>query len=72
MLYRAAGSPAVSGDLLRYPDGSSVSAWAESAMLWATQNGIISGIDGMLTPQGQATRTQVATMLMRFREVVIR
>ena len=72
MLYRAAGSPAVSGNLLSYPDGSSVSAWAESAMLWATQNGIISGIDGMLTPQGQATRTQVATMLMRFREVVIR
>ena len=71
MLYCAAGSPAVSGNLLSYPDGSSVSAWAESAMLWATQNGIISGIDGMLTPQGQATRAQVATMLMRFREVVI-
>src|SRR5699024_4134620 len=29
MLYRAAGSPAVSGNLLSYPDGSSVSAWAE-------------------------------------------
>ena len=71
MLYRAAGSPDVSGNLLSYSDGSSVSAWAESAMLWATQNGIISGIDGMLTPQGQATRAQVATMLMRFREVVI-
>ena len=71
MLYRAAGSPAVSGNLLSYPDGNAVSAWAENAMLWATQNGIISGIDGMLAPQGQATRAQVATMLMRFREVVI-
>ena len=70
MLYRAAGSPDVSGNLLSYSDGSSVSAWAESAMLWATQNGIISGIDGMLTPQGQATRAQVATMLMRFREAI--
>ena len=70
MLYRAAGSPAVSGNLLSYPDGSSVAAWAESAMLWATQNGIISGIDGMLTPQGQATRAQVATMLMRFCEAI--
>ena len=49
-----------------YSDGSSVSAWAESAMLWATQNGIISGIDGMLTPQGQATRAQFAVMLYRF------
>ena len=72
MLYRAAGNPTVNGNLLSYPDGSTVSTWAESAMLWATQNGIISGIDGMLTPQGQATRAQVATMLMRFREFVIR
>ena len=70
MLYRAAGSPDVSGNLLSYPDGNAVSAWAENALLWATQNGIISGIDGMLTPQGQATRAQVATMLMRFREAI--
>ena len=70
MLYRAAGSPAVSGNLLSYPDGNAVSAWAENALLWATQNGIISGIDGMLTPQGQATRAQVAAMLMRFREAI--
>ena len=72
MLYRAAGNPTVNGNLLSYPDGGTVSTWAESAMLWATQNGIISGIDGMLTPQDQATRAQVATMLMRFREFVIR
>ena len=65
MLYRAAGSPAVSGNLLAYPDGTTVSAWAESAMLWATQNGIITGIDGALTPQGSATRAQVAAMLTR-------
>ena len=65
MLYRAAGSPAVSGNLLTYPDGNAVSPWAESAMLWATQNGIITGIDGALTPQGSATRAQVAAMLTR-------
>ena len=65
MLYRAAGSPAVSGNLLAYPDGNAVSPWAESAMLWATQNGIITGIDGALTPQGSATRAQVAAILSR-------
>ena len=37
-------------------------------MLWATQNGIIGGIDGALAPQGQATRAQVAAMLQRFME----
>ena len=68
MLYRAAGSPAVSGNFLVYSDGDSVSSWAESAMLWATQNGIIGGIDGALAPQGQATRAQVAAMLQRFME----
>lgn len=68
MLYRAAGSPAVSGNFLAFSDGDSVSSWAESAMLWATQNGIIGGIDGALTPQGQATRAQVAAMLQRFME----
>ena len=50
--------------------GSGVSAWSENAMLWATHSGIIDSIDGMLTPQGQATRAQVATMLMRFREAI--
>ena len=68
MLYRAAGSPAVSGNFLAFSDGDSVSSWAESAMLWATQSGIIGGIDGALTPQGQATRAQVAAMLQRFME----
>ena len=68
MLYRAAGSPAVSGNFLAFSDGDSVSSWAESAMLWATQNGIIGGIDGALAPQGQATRAQVAAMLQRFME----
>ena len=68
MLYRAAGSPSVSGELSSYTDGRTVSAWAESAMLWATQNGIITGIDGALTPQGSATRTQVAVMLQRYLE----
>ena len=68
MLYRAAGSPAVSGNFLAFSDGDSVSSWAESAMLWATQSGIIWGIDGALAPQGQATRAQVAAMLQRFME----
>lgn len=68
MLYRAAGSPAVSGNFLAFSDGDSVSSWAESAMLWATQSGIIGGIDGALAPQGQATRAQVAAMLQRFME----
>ena len=66
MLYRYAGSPAVSGSLSAYPDAAQVSDWARDAMLWATENGIINGIGGKLCPKDGATRAQLAAMLMRF------
>ena len=66
MLYRYAGSPVVSGSLSDYPDAEQVSDWARDAMLWATENGIINGIGGKLSPASGATRAQLATMLMRF------
>ena len=66
MLYRFEGSPAVSGNLNAYPDANEVSDWAVDAMVWATQEGIINGIGGKLSPKTGATRAQLATMLMRF------
>ena len=67
MLYRYAGEPAASGSLSAYTDADSVSEWATDAMLWATQNGIITGTTAAtLAPQGAATRAQCAAMLMRF------
>ena len=66
MLYRYAGSPAVSGAMTGFADTASVSTWASDAMTWAVSLGIINGMDGSLNPQGEATRAQVATMLMRF------
>ncbi|MDO4173139.1 MAG: S-layer homology domain-containing protein [Eubacteriales bacterium] len=67
MLYRHAGSPAVSGSL-DFQDAEHVSTWATDAMLWAVQNGIIAGIeqdDGtvLLNAKDNATRAQAATML---------
>lgn len=66
MLYRYLGSPAVSGELTGYSDTDKVSDWAKDAMIWATENGIINGMDGALNPQSGVTRAQLATMLMRF------
>lgn len=66
MLYRYAGSPEVEGQLAGYPDAESVSGYAEKAMIWAVENGIITGADGKIAPQGDATRVQVAAILMRF------
>ena len=49
------------------PSGSaSVSPYAVEAMRWAVGAGIVNGMDGKLNPQGEATRAQMATMLMRY------
>lgn len=66
MLYRYCGSPAASGSLSAYADAASVSAFASDAMLWCVNNGIINGMDGLLNPQGQATRAQVSAMFARY------
>ena len=69
MLYRYAGSPAVSSNnyLSVYSDGSSVSEWAKDAMNWAVSNGILQGKgNGTLDPQGLATRVEVAQILMNY------
>ena len=50
MLYRYAGSPAVSGTITGFVDAASVSDWALDAMSWAVENGIITGSNGKLTP----------------------
>ena len=65
MLWNYAGKPAA-GSLSGYTDAASVSDWAVQAMAWCVEQGIISGMDGGLNPQGTATRAQVATMLMQF------
>ena len=57
--------------LSRYTDADSVAVWAVTAMEWAVENGLISGVgDGMLAPTGSATRAMVAQIFMNFLENV--
>ena len=58
-------------NILSYADAFTVSEYAVSALQWACGAGLISGTgDGStLTPQGEATRAQAATVLMRFCEL---
>ena len=66
MLYRYAGSPAVSGSL-PFSDAGSVSDYAQNALIWATQNGILNGYaDGRVVPAANSQRSQVAAMMARF------
>ena len=67
MLWRYAGEPASSYSLSAFADADSVSGYAATAMAWAVEHGIITGVtDTTLVPQGTATRAQCAAMLMRF------
>lgn len=67
MLYRYVGAPEVNGTVVGFVDVADVSAWAQDAMLWATENGLISGMgDGLLHPRAEATRAQVAVILARY------
>lgn len=75
MLYRYAqykGTDVSVGEdtnILSYNDVQTVSSWAMSAMQWAVGSGVINGIGSNLEPAGNATRAQVATMLMRYSTV---
>ena len=67
MLWRLAGSPSSSQDLSAYTDSSSVSAWAEDAMAWAVEKGIVKGDNNKkLNPKNNATRAEVAALAERY------
>ena len=66
--YDVTGSAGLSG----YADADSVSSWAEYAVAWAVDAGLISGVgNNTLNPQGSATRAEIATILMRFVETFV-
>ena len=55
------------GALSTFTDGGDTAQWAQSAMSWAVGSGLISGKgNGVLDPQGTATRAEVAAILARF------
>ena len=75
MLYNYAGKKGydvtVKGDISRFADNDSASAWASDALAWAVGIGIINGArdaagNTLLDPQGNASRAQVTAMTERF------
>ena len=74
MLYRyakASGKDVSVGkdtNILSYADATTVSEYAVPAMQWACGAGIVNGANGKLNPQNNATRAEVAAILMRYCE----
>lgn len=57
-------------DTLSYDDAADISDYALNAMKYAVKHGIITGkSNNVLAPKSNATRAEVATMLMRFAEM---
>ncbi|MBS1449985.1 MAG: hypothetical protein HP003_01845 [Oscillospiraceae bacterium] len=69
MLYRYAalkGRDLTAGENLNFTDASDVSAYALSALQWATGEKILTGSNGALNPQATATRAHLTAILHRY------
>ncbi len=80
ILYRYAEKKGIDvskrADLSVFPDAASVSSYAREALSWAVSheliNGLAEGGKSYLAPQGNATRAQVATILARYAQNIVK
>ena len=62
-----------SADLSRFSDHADVNGYGIQALGWAVNAGLITGVGGnKLAPQATATRAEVAAVLMRFCEYLVK
>ena len=67
MVWRYLGEPEGAGDLTQFTDADKIDSWAEDALAWAVEYGVISGRgNGILDPDGNATRAEAAQLLKNF------
>lgn len=60
-------------DLAQFSDKDAVSSWATEAMSWAVGDGLLTGrTTESLAPKGTASRAEVATILKRYMENVVK
>ena len=74
LLYKYAGSPAASATALDgFADAEGLAADDAAALAWCVENGIIGGTGaGKLSPNGVANRIQLATILMRYINTIVK
>ena len=77
ILYRYAGfkgyDVSAKADLSKFADADKIGGWAVDAIAWANANNLVNGVSATeLAPQGKATREQVAAILHRFCENIVK
>lgn len=71
MLWRYVGTPMSYHSVSHFNDADAISSYAEVAVAWANEMGIMNGRNGaVLDPKGEATRAEVAQMLMNFMALI--
>ena len=73
LLHRYLGSPKAEHSTLRnFADGATVSSYAQEAMQWAIENGVIEGYeDSSVRPFNQITRAEMAALIVRYYETFV-
>ncbi len=65
LIVKAAGLPSAAGEP-QFTDSAAISGWAKGAVATAAENGIINGYpDGTFRPQGNATRAEAVTVIVK-------
>ena len=57
-------------DLEEFGDQNAIHNYAKAPMAWSVDKGLILGMEGLLNPRGNATRAQIAVILLRYCENV--
>lgn len=65
MLWNMAGKPKPSGYPQDFKDWSSVAEWAQDAVAWCVEKGVMSGSIGNIRPNDATTRAEAAAMITR-------
>lgn len=66
VLWRYAGSSKTKSDLSQFKDAAQVASYAETAMIWMTEQGFLQGSNDCLLPAKTATRAETAAILLRY------
>ena len=70
VLWRMAESPVAETELVEFLDAGAVMEYAEDAVRWMVENGLLRGSSGKLTPNGTASRVETAAILYRYLQLL--